>query len=42
MITIVLLAVYTEAGAQATQKKGVASPEKRIGDLEKDVMKLQR
>ncbi|HOE15962.1 MAG TPA: transglycosylase SLT domain-containing protein [Syntrophorhabdaceae bacterium] len=42
-ITIISLLIYcTEAGAQATQKKGVASPEKRIGDLEKDVMKLQR
>jgi len=38
---MLLLAGCTEAGAQVTQKKGVGSPEKRIGDLEKDVMKLQ-
>lgn len=42
VMIMMLLAVYTEAGAQVTQKKGVGSPEKRIGDLEKDVMKLQR
>jgi len=42
VIIMMLLAVYTEAGAQAAQKRGVGSPEKRIGDLEKDVMKLQR
>jgi len=41
MVIIILLAVYTDAYAQVTQRKGVGSPEKRIGDLEKDVMKLQ-
>jgi hypothetical protein len=39
---IVLVMCSCNADAQVAQKKGVVSPEKRIGDLEKDVMKLQR
>ncbi len=41
-VLIALLICNCNAYAQVAQKKGVVSPEKRIGDLEKDVLKLQR
>lgn len=41
-ITVICLLIFcARVDAQAAQKKGVGSPEKRIGDLEKDVMRLQ-
>ncbi len=41
-VLITFLICNCNAHAQTAQKRGVGSPEKRIGDLEKDVMKLQR
>jgi len=40
-VLITFLICNCNAHAQVTQKKGVGLPEKRIGDLEKDVMRLQ-